>query len=107
MMAIRQIRTIVFNILGDGTSTTISIDLSSAPVSLVPENGGFSGSDPKAITQPDFNFRVAPPASIVGVNIGSGEGVGIAGSLERSILTLTYDTAPVAGSSSVVIRLAF
>jgi hypothetical protein len=106
-MAISQFRDIVFSVLGDGVSTVFSVDLSSAPVSLLPDtNGGTVG-----ITQPGFNFRVSPATAIVSVGINDPVNPGSTATaiLAKAILTVTLSAAPdnALNPARVVVRLSF
>jgi len=105
-MSVRQFRDVVFYVLGDGVSTVFSIDLSSAPVSLLPQAvGSLAG-----VTQPGFDFRVSP-ATLEKISISDPINPGSTATavLVRSIVTVTLSAAPdnALNPAQVVLKLAF
>ena len=99
----RQERTIVLTILGDGSSTEFDLDLSSAPFEMVPTQAGF-------ITQPGFDFRVAQPTEVLSVQ-ASGAPQPTA-SISKGTLILSWASPPPgpqqgAGPFTVQITLGF
>jgi len=102
-MTIKQFRDVVFGILGDGVSTDFLIDLSSGPISLIPEKSGSTA----CVTQPGFDFRVSPPTlfhASVSDPANPGSTV-LYASLMRSILTVSLSAAPDDGINPAQINL--
>lgn len=91
-MSVRQFRDVIFYVLGDGASTSFSVDLSSAPVSLLPQTHGGT----VAITSPGFDFRVSPPADIEHISVSdpANPGSTATATLERSVLSVNLSAAP-------------
>jgi hypothetical protein len=76
---------------GDGSSTTLVIDLDDGPVSFTTE------------VQPNFSFRGFHPSSIVPVSIDGSTTNLPSASLAGTVATFTFPSAP----ASIVSNLAF
>lgn len=104
-MSINLVRSVIFFVQGDGSSTVFSVDLSSAPVSLLPDTNGSSASS-IGVTQRGFDFRVSPAVAVQSVSVAGG--ISATAALSRSILTVTFAAAPSAsGTTEVFAVLAF
>lgn len=106
-MSINLFRTIVFYVSGDGSSTVFDIDLSSAPVSILPDGLGSTAG----VTQPGFDFRVSPPIAVQHISVSdpANPGSTATATLARKVLTVTLSAAPDNAMNPVQIaaKLAF
>jgi hypothetical protein len=91
-MAIVSSLSIVVDVICDGTSTTLTVDLNAAPVILA------------ADVQTHFTFGSFHPKSVF--SISSQQQTGVTGSVSGSMLTVTYKSAPT-GTDQLSVVLGF
>jgi hypothetical protein len=88
-MAIRKAQTIVLQVVGDGTSTSFSVDLATNPY-LVTSYGPQSGT----LVNWFSDKTSAPPVTVDNDGTGSEHG-NVTAALSGTVLTVTYLGTPV------------
>lgn len=100
-MSLKLVLNFALNVEGDGTSLSVSLDLTKIPVALFPPGQQASGFPPQVLSSL-FDLNGFPPTAVVGLTPNVNSGGPSQAQISGHILTLTYTSALPSGTIQTV-----